>query len=317
MRSMFGFKKPLSSGAISLVSVSLGTDTVEIPVAEIVGTTPGKTILVTGGMDGDEYASIEAAYALIKKYASRQFAGTLICIPIINMPGFEAETSYNPLDQKHPKHISSLRPDGSPTERLMSWLVDTYVRRADVWIDLHGGALTEYVSPFLWIKTTGNVPLDARAQKIIKNADAELVVETPCVKKSLAGIAATYNCAYILAESGYGGERNKADIRRLVGWVESGMRTLELLPHDRIQNSNKAPTTIYKKVAYVQAPHPGIFRPQTSQLMVIKREILGAYTNYKNATYHILLAPQSGRILYRKQTMAMRKGDTLCAIAYK
>ena len=51
-----------------------------LEIIEITGVRPGKTLVVTGGMDGDEYAGIEAARALIDLYSDRQFAGVLATI---------------------------------------------------------------------------------------------------------------------------------------------------------------------------------------------------------------------------------------------
>jgi predicted deacylase len=45
---------------------------------------PQKTLLITAGIDGDEYAGIEVAYRLIDG-SDRPFAGRLLIIPIVNM----------------------------------------------------------------------------------------------------------------------------------------------------------------------------------------------------------------------------------------
>ncbi len=88
-----------------LYSVDLGERHIEIPVAEIEGSLPGKTLLITAGMDGDEYAGIEAAFQAVEKYQHETFSGRLIILPVVNILGFENESSQNPLDQKFPKYI--------------------------------------------------------------------------------------------------------------------------------------------------------------------------------------------------------------------
>ncbi len=144
-----------------MCSVDLGKTRISIPVADIQGERPGKTFLVTAGIDGDEYTGIQAAYELIEVYRKRNFAGRLIVIPIVNVPGFEAGCSENPLDGQFPKSVFPGKENDSPTERLVDWLARSYVSESYVWFDLHSGALNERLNPFLWTYETGVASVDS------------------------------------------------------------------------------------------------------------------------------------------------------------
>src|SRR5690242_19972927 len=89
----------------------------QIPVFDIAGNQPGKTVLITAGVDGDEYAGIHAAYQLEENYRHGNFSGRLVIIPIVNVERFKQECSQNPLDGKLPKNIFPGSPDGSPSEQ--------------------------------------------------------------------------------------------------------------------------------------------------------------------------------------------------------
>jgi predicted deacylase len=127
---------------ITLTPVSLGNTSVDIPLARIQGESGGPTLLVTAGNDGDEYAGIAACYRIIEEFSSTRFCGTLIVVPIVNIPGFEAEKSENPMDGKFPKYIYPGNKLGSATERLRFWLSEI-AESSDFWMDLHGGSLVE------------------------------------------------------------------------------------------------------------------------------------------------------------------------------
>ena len=72
---------------------------VTLPYFVLRGQTRGPTLLVTGGVHGAEYASVEAAYRLVKLDPGK-IKGTLIILPIITMPAFTARSIYiNPVDQ--------------------------------------------------------------------------------------------------------------------------------------------------------------------------------------------------------------------------
>ena len=220
------------------------------PVVDIKGNSSGKTLLVTAGMDGDEYAGIEAAYLLIDKYRSGTINGRLVVVPIVNLAGFEHKSSHNPTDGKFPKNIFPGRARGSASEQLVHWLVDTHVSGADAWLDLHGGALTESLTPFLWTYQTGVKSTDALTEQFYKASGAELVLlqKAGMCTKARALAKRKRPCAYILAESGERGERKQEDIERHVQWAEVLMRQLGMLPTtEHTRQPKESPEELPKK----------------------------------------------------------------------
>jgi hypothetical protein len=214
-------RKLLRQTVIDMVYVDLGAEKVKIPIADIAGKTPGKTLLIAAGMDGDEYASIEAAYALIEKYQSGDFSGRLVVVPIVNKPGFTMQISKNPLDGLYPKYTYPGKAGGSATERLMHWL-SSYASAADAWIDLHGGNMTESITPCLLVYKTGS-NLDALAERWYKRSGAEIVLIEPATDSPPA-LALAPRCLYAIAESGERGERNPNDIARHITYSETNLQ---------------------------------------------------------------------------------------------
>lgn len=307
------FEAFFAKGPISMASIDLGNEKVRIPVADMRSKTPGKTLLVTAGLDGDEYAGIQAAYALIKHYAEKEFAGRLIVLPIVNMPGFLAETSKNPLDGKFPKYIFPGSADGTATERLMH-AVAQYAYDADLWLDLHSGAITETTRPLLWTYTTGNTSIDECTRAFYSTSQASTVIQEPTFRGGMAEVLKKHDTAYVLAESGGRGEQTQTDIDRHYLWAEAAMQSLGMIAH---APASFADQTVYTHVEYVSAPHDGIFHAGPAQPHVKKGDVLGTYGTFDALATRELLAPIEGIVLYRKETMAMRKDDTLVAIASK
>jgi hypothetical protein len=299
--------------AIRLLPVNLGTHTVRIPVADIAGKRPGKTLLVTGGTDGDEYAGMAAAYRLVEKYADGNLAGRLVVVPILNTPGFEDECSQNPLDGKFPKLVGLGRSDGTATERLKHWLVESYATGSNAWLDLHGGSITEGVRPFVWLFETGVAEADLRAQTFFRSCGAEMVLFERAGNSSKAAQLASRGCVYILCESGARGGRDEEDVERHVRWVEAMMDELGMAngqyPISNIQSQ------LLRHVSYVCAPFAGIWQPSDFNPETIAAgEVLGRCVRLDGTSERTLVAPASGVGLWWKETMAMREGDVLCAI---
>lgn len=145
-------------------------------------------VLITAGVDGDEYAGIQAAEDLITSY---QGDLPLTVIPTVNRAGNQVGMSANPLDGRYPKHIFPGSAYGSSSSRLMHSLLP-HLSGVEIWIDLHGGASDEHLRPFIW---TG-APYPE-----LSGLDLPLVVESP------ANLAPYPYCrqhgiAYILVEAG-------------------------------------------------------------------------------------------------------------------
>ncbi len=210
-----------------------------IQVVEIEGKRQGKTLLITAGMDGDEYAGIEAAKRLAVLYQSRNFAGRLIIVPTVNADGYAARTSENPFDGKLPKNIYPGRASGSASERLVHWLKCVHIDRADAWHDMHGGASNEFLRPFLWMYKTGVREVDALTNKLIRASSTDTILCQKVGWFSKPRALARAGKFFVMAESGQHGEINERDIARHVQWVEETMMLLEMLEESFEPNQSK------------------------------------------------------------------------------
>jgi predicted deacylase len=118
------------------------------PAFEVWRSHPGQKsrVLITAGIDGDEYAGIQIAKNLIKTY---NLPVPITIIPVVNLAGYQAKNSYNPLDGRYPKHIFPGSPFGSSSSALI-YKLSKYTKGVDLWIDLHCGATGETLIPFAW-----------------------------------------------------------------------------------------------------------------------------------------------------------------------
>jgi predicted deacylase len=307
---IFGLKS-----LIRMVTVDLGVKKVQVPVAEIIGKQPGKTLVVTAGMDGDEYAGIAAAYELIDRYADGNFAGRLVVIPVVNVCGFAAECSQNPLDDAFPKNVFPGRTNGSATERLVHWLKDAWFDGADCVFDCHGAAITEGLTPFLWVYRSGNLHAEL-IDAVIHRSCAELVVEERVGMGTKAHALAKQGCVYILAESGGAGKARAVDISRHLRWIEATMVSLGMID-GRDATEGEVKSAVYQRVSYTIAPCDGIWCPEPFGGSTLESNaLLGTYTSLRGTGKTPVYVRHGGVRLWWKETMAMRKGDVLCAVAY-
>lgn len=164
-------------------------------------------ILITGGMDWDEYAGIEAARLLRVRYRSHK-----------NITVFPLD--YVPTDGKLPKTVFPGNTNGTETERKMHILYETYVKKTDIWIDLHGGATNEILTPFMWLYQSKHADIRAMHQRIIDSTSAPIVIYDRQPFMRYSSFLDSHHIAHILLECGDQGDLRKTDVTMLMRWVD-------------------------------------------------------------------------------------------------
>ena len=112
-------------------------DTLRLAVLVARGGAAGPTLLVLGGVHGDEYEGPHAVRTVFRALAAGQLRGTFIGVPVTNVPAFEAGTRSSPLDGLNLARVFPGRRAGTPTERIAYQVGNHLIGRCDLLIDLH------------------------------------------------------------------------------------------------------------------------------------------------------------------------------------
>ena len=291
-------------------TVDIGHTRIRIPVAAIHGKATGPTLLVTAGIDGDEYAGIEAAYRLIHEFSEKPFLGKLIIIPIVNVPGFIAETSQNPLDGLFPKYIYPGKKDGKPTQRLC-WYIHNLAEKSDYWLDMHGGALTEIIEPFIGSWVSGNSRVDSMTQKIIQSLDSKFAVfeNNPAVTKT--ALLAKRGCGYLLTESGESGGIEEKAVTQHICWAHQTMSALGMLT----EKVHIFPKTIMTRLDEYVIHRDGIWKAARRHCEELKTgAIIGEVLSLNGRSLETITAKEEGKLLWVKVGYSARRGDVVAGV---
>lgn len=302
------------------IEVPAGVDpALTIPVVVAHGTHPGPVLAVVAGAHGTEYASIIAVERLIATIDPTQLSGTLILVPLVNVPSFEQMVPHvNPTDGKNMNRFYPGRSDGTQTERA-SYLVTTQVvEQADHLIDLHGGDLDESLRPYTYWTRTGREAQDriSREMALAFGLD-HIVISTdrptdPAASRYLENTATTRGKPSITAEAGHAGTVETDDVDVLVRGCFSVMRYLKMWPGE--------PTFVESPVwitalATVTSDVTGIFTPRVKRGTYVQRGMtLGSITDYVGRPLADARAPESGIVLYIRAVPSFTKGATIASI---
>src|SRR5262245_24795565 len=110
---------PRGQAGRGAIEVPAGSDAaLSIPVVVVNGAKPGPVLAVVSGAHGTEYASIVAVERLIQQLDARAVSGTVILVPLVNIPSFEQKVAHvNPVDGKSLNRFYPGKADGTQTER--------------------------------------------------------------------------------------------------------------------------------------------------------------------------------------------------------
>jgi len=221
-----------------------------LPCTIIRGRAPGPKLLVTAGVHGAEYSSIEAARRLTALDPDR-LAGELTILPILNIKAFWSHQPYvNPLDGKNINRVFPGDAAGTASDRLAAWVVQTAMTGMDAYVDLHCGDIIEALLPFA-IFPDG----DERSRALACASGFSHVVRSSASGHSY-GAASRIGVPGVLLESGGNGLWTEGTVAPLVTGVERIMAKLGMLP-----DPGAAPAPLVCRMAVTTAPVAGFWHP--------------------------------------------------------
>jgi len=135
--------------AEGLIPVGTSTYGVElgIPLIVVNGAEPGPVLCVDAGVHGDEYDGQEAVRRVVAETDPATLRGTLVGIPCMNTPAFEAAARSSGLDHLNLNRIFPGDPEGSYSLRLAATFVEQVVPAIDALVDLHTGGTFGEIAP--------------------------------------------------------------------------------------------------------------------------------------------------------------------------
>jgi predicted deacylase len=208
---------------------------VELPVVVVHGVRPGPTLCLTGGVHATEYPGQTAVRELARRLDPATLAGTVIAVPVCNMPMFAARSAFvSPIDGLNLNRVAPGRPDGTITELIAHVLFTEILGLATHHIDCHGGDLTEILWPYAAYRLTGKREQDETGEAMARCYSPGVVAlfgeGTPLVPVgTVTSEAARRGIASILGECGSAGGLDPADVRTHVDGITNVMRFLGML----------------------------------------------------------------------------------------
>ncbi len=303
-----------------VIAVPAGVDAAtSIPVVVVHGAKPGPVLALVSGAHGTEYASIIALEKLIALLDPAEISGTVIIVPLVNVPSFERKVPHvNPVDGISMNRMYPGKMDGTQTERASYLITKQVVEQCDHLIDLHGGDLDESLRPYSYWTKTGNENQDRISREMVLAFGLDHIIisadrpKDPNASRYLENTATTRGKPSLTAEAGHAGTVEPEDLSGLVDGCLSVMRYLKMLAG--------APSPIehpvwIEKIVPIVSEQTGIFYPLVKRGTYVEHGMkVGYVTDYVGKTISEARAGAAGVVLYICAVPSMTKGATIANI---
>jgi len=322
------------------------------PVISVAGIKPGPVLFVNAGVHGGEYPAVEAVIRLSRALDPKKISGTVILMPVLNLPAFRTRTPFVcPIDNINPNRVFPGDPHGSYSEQMTHALINEFVVYADAYVDLHGGDIPEALVPFV-ICRSGDDEVSRRSKAIAMAFGLPYVLTVskpvqPSKGLSSYAAAAEKGIPAILAEAGGVGQMQEEAVELLVNGVLNVMRHLGMIAGDtpattggdeaRISDDEISPeaketarravattrtsaadavaSTLLTKFEWVYTKTAGMWYPKIAPGDVVKEgQQIGTVGDLFGEMLEEIISPVNGVILFLTINPSVLEGGLLMGI---
>lgn len=289
--------------ALNIARLPSGTD-IHMPVHVYRSDKDGPTLLLTGGMHGDEVNGIEIVRKFLDSRLVRQIkCGSVVAVPIINVYGF-INFSRDVPDGKDVNRSFPGNTEGSLASLVAHTITHKILPEVDLGVDFHTGGASRTNFPQIRFDQD-----DPEAKHIAKAFSAPFTLHSSVIKGSFRETAQKMGVPVVTFE---GGETLRIDPKT----IEEGLDGIKRLMKDlgMIEKAPKAPARqhFFDESSWVRADVSGLFRHRKASGNKVKEGQTIGYISSPTNDYSVKVkSPSTGYIIGHNNFPLIHKGDAL------
>lgn len=283
---------------------------ISLEVVVITGRREGKTLLVSAGVHGGEYASIEAARRFAGRIDPEALSGRIIIFPLLNEGAFfKGIKQLMPEDEKNLNRAFPGKADGSRTERIAHFLYTEVFPEVSFVLDLHGGDLNEELTPLLFFPDKADSIVRNESLQVATSLTLPLLVASSAAN-GLYSSAAMSGTPALLLERGCLGRWSDTEVEYYVEDLTRALQALNMLEGLPQQKAQKLVTD----AVYEDAECRCFWYPLVKSLEEVKKgQLLGHLKDWNGDVIRTIEAHHDGVVLYYTVALGVEAGTPLIA----
>ena len=112
-------------------------DPVRMPVTIVNGDQEGPTVFLSAAAHGDELNGVEVVREVAHEWDHTGLKGTLVCLPVLNVPGFIAQQRYLPIYDRDLNRSFPGDPESTSAKRMAHSIFHNFIEPCDYGLDFH------------------------------------------------------------------------------------------------------------------------------------------------------------------------------------
>lgn len=276
------------------------------------GVKPGKTLIVTAGVHGTEFASIEAVTRFANMINPSEMSGSVIAIPVANVPQFKERAQFvSPVDGLNLNELFPGKQDDSFSERLAYALFDV-IGLGDAYVDCHGGDINEDILGFVVAAESSDPALNNASLELAQCFETGFIHRFPAEPGLSISAQKLLGIPSIMPEAGTPFPVREEAVRFHVEGLMNVLRYLEIIEGEVIRYQSFVSAERIK----LYSSHDGVWESYVwLNQRVEKDEPLGAVKNHYGDVLEVVKAPKRGIIGMKRCFYSVRKDEMLVVLS--
>jgi predicted deacylase len=288
-----------------------------IPVYVIHGTRPGPVLALIAGIHGDELNGVSVAHHLIHgddhiagteddRISREELAGTVICVPVVNIEGMLLEQRGAP-DNKDINRLFPGKKRGNQSQRIAYTLFQSVVKRADYLIDLHSAPHSRTNLPHV------RANFDRKeCMELARAFGTQIILHSKGPKGSLRRTATSDGTPSILLEAG---TAHRFEMEAVHAGIEGVLNVMGHLGMIKRENRLPAVRLLVRRSKWARAEAGGLLYSLVNVGDHVKKgQEIALVTDPLGEQTHSIESPRTGVIVGLALNPLIRAGDPIANI---
>lgn len=284
---------------------------IEVPVIVERGKEPGPTLLLSAGIHGNEVNGVEIVRQIVAKGFNKPAAGTVICVPVVNVFGFLNQSRLFP-DGRDLNRVFPGSAKGSLASRFAHAFMEEIIPQADYIIDYHTGGAQRF--NYSQVRT---VLSNAKSLELAKVFGAKFIIDARQREKSMREAATDLGKTVLLFEGGKSLSLDKV-VTNIGIW--GAMRVMQHLGmrdfSAELSGSKPEAAVLVTESTWLRAKHSGMYRSYVRNGVLVKKgDLLGTISDPYGGFEKKVRAKEDGYIICLNHAPIVNQGDALVHLA--
>ncbi len=285
----------------------------------------GPTILLTGGVHGDEYEGPVCLAKLSRELQAEEIQGRVFMIPTLNLPASLAGQRLSPIDGKDLNRVFPGNPRGTMTDIIADYVQRNLLPLCDVVVDLHSGGYSLRFVPYISMHYLRGQAQTQKTFAALKAFDAPvgLLIQEISGEGLLDYEVVRMGKVFLCAELGGGGMLDVHALEVAEVGVRNVLKHVGVIPGEIVSRQARGlPSTRLMEVPdpeyYHTAMDPGVYEPFFELGDFVEAgDILGQvhFLGSCSRPPEAIVARRPGSLIGVRSPASVERGDCVAVIA--